>query len=100
MLDGPDETTDAKSNLVNYSQLTIDDSPVMWVMYTPKMTGAIDIPLESCPWHWGGTLTWNVANKVWTFANASPAAAGAAGSGSTDKYPEWSQILSVPTPPL
>ncbi len=99
VLDGPQEVTDNFANQVNYSVLSIDDSPTMWVMYTPKQSGSIDIPLASSSWHWGGTLTWNAKNQTWTLTNASPAAAGPAPAGTTDTYPVWNQILSPPSPP-
>ncbi len=99
VLDGPSETTDSKANQVNYSPVTIDDSPQMWVMYTPSVAGSIDVPLASCPWHWGGTLTWNAKTKGWSLAGATPAAAGNAPAGNTDKYPVWTGFFTQGNPP-
>ena len=99
--DGPQITTDA-INQVNYSPVSVQDSPTMWVMYTPRAGGSIDVPLATCMWPWGGTATWNPATGTWAFSNQHPAAAGNASTSPTHTYPTWSQLLNPPamwTPP-
>lgn len=96
--DGPLIVTDANPGFVSYSPVTVDDSPKMWVMYMPARTGSISIPLASCPWHWGGTLTWNATKKTWSLAGATPSSAGTINADTTDQYPVWTQIVLPPTP--
>jgi len=98
-IDGPSRPADGFPNTLSYSPVTINDSPTMWVMYTPACSGSIDIPLESSKWHWGGTATWNAATKKWNLANPAPAVAGPEPSGKTDSYPVWVQKALLPSPP-
>ena len=94
--DGPEIVTDDHLGFVSYSPVKVDDSPKMWVMYQPARTGSISIPLASCPWHWGGTLTWNATKKTWSLAGAVPSSAGTINAGNTDQYPVWTQIVLPP----
>ncbi len=98
--DAPSRYTDLFSDQVNYSPLSVDDSPEMWLMFMPAATGSIYIPLDSAPWSWGGTENYNLAAKAWTLAGQMPAAAGPVPkSGATDEYPTWTQRLQPPSPP-
>ncbi len=99
--DSPYEPTDSNALLVSYSKLSIDETFTMWIMYHPKMSGSVDVPLDSCPWHFGGTATWNAAAHTWTLANPSPTAAGAVvpAPAATNSYPTWLGRNGVPPPP-
>jgi len=98
--DGPEMPTDRWPNTVNYSPVTVNDLPKMWVMYTPASAGSIAIPLARSSWNWGGKLTWNAATKTWgALADASPAAAGPAPASATYEYPTWSIVYNPPVLP-
>ncbi|MGC9261774.1 MAG: hypothetical protein ACP5I8_17055, partial [Phycisphaerae bacterium] len=92
--DGPQTTTDSLGQ-VNYSPVVVQDSPTMWVMYTPKAAGAIDVPLASCNWPWGGTAAWNPATGAWAFSNQQPTAPGNASTSPAHTYPIWTQVLDA-----
>ncbi|NNM88617.1 MAG: hypothetical protein HKL95_08870 [Phycisphaerae bacterium] len=101
--DGEDYVADAPGLLVdtNYSSLSVDDSPDMWLMYTPAAKGSIDIPLAEAEWVWGGTLTY--ANQTWSlvggFPNFGSLPRPAAVVQPVLLYPTWQQVLQPPNPP-
>ena len=91
--DGPIVPTDSVGK-VNYSPVTINDSPTMWLMYTPKAKGSIDVPICSCNWPWGGTAKWN-AKTGWGLTNQFPAFAHSAPAVTTNSYPVWDGVVTA-----
>ncbi len=64
------------------------------------LAGSVAIPLGSAQWSWGGTLTYNATTQAWALSGETPTGAGpVGGTGPTDIYPTWSQILEPPNPP-
>ncbi len=93
-VDGPQVPTDGLAGSVNYSPVTVNDNPTMWVMYRPAASGSIDVPLANSPWSWGGTATYSAAEQSWSFAGATPATAGNAPASPIDVYPVWTTVYT------
>ncbi len=97
--DSPALPTDRSPNKINYSSLTVNDSPQMWVMYTPAASGSIDVPIDSAPWRWGGTVSWDANTSTWTLASPSPAAPSKFSGPATGSYPVWDGVWVPEAPP-
>ncbi|MGC8561437.1 MAG: hypothetical protein ACP5O1_12255, partial [Phycisphaerae bacterium] len=107
-VDAPYNPTDAVDQ-INYSQMSIDEAFTMWVMYHPKMAGAIDVPLELCTWKFAGTATATFIAKTntwatpWILTGQSPTLnAGILPTltpVAAQKYPTWLVRPAITLPP-
>ena len=100
---GEEYTDDTPSRIVdtNYSSLSVNDSPDMWLMYTPPVKGSIDVPLAEAEWNWAGTLTYG--NQAWSLSGAYPAFQSLPSPSPvvqpTLLYPVWQQQMQPPRAP-
>ncbi len=90
----------AHSSDNNYIKMVIDDTPAMWAMYEPKVSGSIVVPLAVQGWEWGGTETLNTTTGQWTLTSGVPIGPGTLSPlDPTNEYPVWSEISEAVRPP-
>jgi hypothetical protein len=72
--------------------LAVNDSATMWLLYTPTLSGSIQVPIQKVNWSWSGTCTYNSQTQQWALSN--PANTGPNGTN-TNAYPIWSQFANL-----
>ena len=89
--DSPMVSTQIEPSLVG---LSVDDNPVMYLMYQPAATNgtakSIEVPIQCVSWGWSGSA--NLANGVWTpgtLLNTAPSGVD------TNSYPEWIGLMNL-----
>jgi len=90
--DNPGVPLSLASSPCDFTQVAVNDSFSMYLMYRPTVGGSsIDVPLRKIDWSFVGSGTTSSCTGVasWSLSNASPSTATSKSSSVTNEFPEW-----------
>lgn len=77
------------NDVAKVTKVTVNDNATMWLLYRPKPTGSVWVPIDSVNWNWGGTDSLDAGQ--WQVTSGAGIAKNPAGKA-TDTFPTWSTL--------
>ena len=76
------------SYIPNMSYMEIDDTPTMYLLYSPNAPHSIDVPIQKVSWSWSGSVTLQNGQWVTSGLNNATNPSGV----NINSEPEWSGL--------